>query len=263
MTHQKNNTVTNGGLIKMFEQAEYEKSNQYCPNCLSLGDCALIILGWIPVPPTAEEIESYSSFGSVPWRYKKCAHRLTAESEKQQAVAMSGKWRERTLDTFKITPENKFAFTEADSYAKRINPFVNDGLLFWGPVGTGKTHLAAGILKVAYNRGLDGVLISVPDLLNEIRDGYNSGDTSKEEKFKSKFLVILDDLGAENLTDWVREKLFTLINSRYENQKPLIITTNCTPAELTERIGERTTDRLREMCKIVKISGNSWRGRGI
>lgn len=245
----------------MLESVEHEKLMQYCPNCFSLGDCVFPAPGWVPVPPTAEENEAYSSFGGAIWRYRKCPHLLRAESEKQQNAAMAGKWRERTLDTFRVTPENKVAYTEASSYAKRINPFIKDGLLFMGAVGTGKTHLAAGILKVAYARGLDGVLISVPDLLNEIRKSYNIGDTSKEDKLKNKFLVILDDLGAENLTDWVQEKLFTLINHRYENQKPLIITTNCTPAELTERIGGRTTDRLREMCKVVKVEGKSWRGR--
>jgi len=151
-----------------------------------------------------------------------------------------------------------------NNYAKKINPFVKDGLILIGPVGTGKTHLATGILKKAYSRGLDGVLVSVPDLLNEIRQSFKheqSGKTeSIEAKVREKFLVILDDLGAERLTDWVKESLFTLINYRYEHQKPLIITTNYSPLELTTRIGERTTDRLREMCKVVEIEGKSWRG---
>lgn len=232
---------------------------QYCDTCTSLGDCVLPAKGWIPVPPNEDAKEMYGE--EAPWSWRQCSHFIRAVSEKQQKAAMSGKWQERTLDSFKVTPENKEAYEAAKEYAKILNPFIKYGLLFTGPVGTGKTHLAAGILKVAYNRGLDGVLISVPDLLNEIRNGYNNKGPSIEDKLKNKFIVILDDLGAENLTDWVREKIFTLINHRYENQKPLIITTNCTPAQLTERIGERTTDRLREMCKIVKIEGKSWRGR--
>jgi len=248
----------------MLEQEEHKKASQYCPTCLSLGDCVLIAPGMIPVPPSEEENEMYAKYGGAMWKYQKCSHLLRAESEKQQKAAMAGKWQERTLESFRVAPGNKEAYEAAKEYAKILNPFIKDGLLFTGPVGTGKTHLAAGILKVAYNRGLDGVLISVPDLLNEIRNGYSNGystGVSKEDKLKEKFLVVLDDLGAENLSDWVREKLFTLINHRYENQKPLIITTNCTPAQLTERIGERTTDRLREMCKVVKIEGKSWRGR--
>jgi DNA replication protein DnaC len=245
----------------MLEQEELNKAMQHCPNCVSLSDCVLIIPGMVPIPPTAEENEIYSQCGGAMWKYRKCHQRLKTESEKQQSAAMNGKWQERTLKTFRVDEQNKAAYRIATEYAKRINPFLKDGLLFYGPVGTGKTHLAAGILKVAFNRGLDGVLISVPDLLNQIRKGYNGEENTIEDKVRDKFLVILDDLGAENLTDWVRERLFMLINHRYEHQKPLIITTNCTPAELTERIGVRTTDRIREMCKTVQINGKSKRGQ--
>lgn len=240
---------------------EHEIANlvmQYCDTCTSLGDCVLPAPGWVPVPPE-EAKEMYGE--EAPWSWRQCNHFATAVSEKQQNAAMKGKWQERTLDSFKVTPENRDAYNAAKEYAKTLNPFTKDGLMFTGAVGTGKTHLAAGILKTAYKRSLDGVLISVPDLLNEIRNGFNNKGPSIEDKLKDKFLVILDDLGAENITDWVRENLFTLINHRYENQKPLIITTNCTPAQLTERIGERTTDRLREMCKVVTVGGKSWRRR--
>jgi DNA replication protein DnaC len=238
------------------------KAQQYCDTCIGLDHCIMPIAGWVPVPPTGEAIELYE--GMEPeWSWRKCSHLNRAESEKQQAAAMKGKWQERTLDTFKVDEQNKAAYQACLQYARRINPFIKDGLLIYGSVGTGKTHLAAGILKIAFSRGFDGVLISVPDLLNEIRKSYN-GDGERgriEEKVRNKFIVVLDDLGAENLTDWVREKLFTLINYRYETQKPLIITTNCTPAELTERVDVRITDRLREMCTTVQISGRSRRGR--
>jgi DNA replication protein DnaC len=239
----------------MFEQEESEKATQHCPNCTSLDDCVLIIPGMVPVP---EENEAHGQ--RAMWRYRKCPHLLKAESEKQQSAAINGRWRERTLETFRVDAQNKAAHQTAIEYAKRINPFITDGLLFSGSVGTGKTHLAAGILKKAFSKGLDGVLISVPDLLDEIRKGYNGEENTIESKVRNKFLVVLDDLGAENLTEWVRERLFMLINHRYEHQKPLIITTNCTPAELTVRIGERTTDRIREVCKIVQIGGKSRRG---
>ena len=244
----------------MLEYELIQKTLDYCGNCLSLGDCVLPAKGWLPVPPTEEEKQMYQDYNGVPWKYRKCPHLLRAESEKQQAAAMSGKWQERTLESFQVTSDNKEAYEAAVEYAKTLNPFTEDGLMFMGDVGTGKTHLAAGILKVAYNRGLDGVLISVPDLLNEIRDGYKDGRFN-EKKFKEKFLVILDDLGTEKPSEWVREMLFTLINYRYENKKPLIVTTNCTPSELIEQLGKRTADRLREMCKVVKIEGKSWRGR--
>ncbi len=242
----------------MLEQELMEKALDYCDNCLSLGDCVMPAKGWLPVPPSEEVKEIYGE--AAPWSWRHCSHFVRAVSEKQQNAAMSGKWQERTLYNFQVTKDNREAFEAAKEYAKIINPHITDGLMFMGDVGTGKTHLAAGILKVAYSRGLDGVLISVPDLLNEIRNGYKDGSFN-ENKFRQKFLVILDDLGAEKPSDWVKEKLFTLINYRYENKKPLIVTTNCTPSELISQVGERIADRLREMCKVVKIEGKSWRGK--
>ncbi|QNB46838.1 hypothetical protein BR63_11270 [Thermanaerosceptrum fracticalcis] len=241
----------------MFEAEMARMVMQYCDVCLSLGDCPLPMKGWQPVAPSEEAKKMYGE--AAPWSYRKCRQQVKAEMEKQQAAAMAGKWQERTLDSYKVHAGNKQAYEVCVEYAKRLNPFVKDGILLYGSVGTGKTHLAVGILKTAFHRGLTGVLVKVPDLLEEIRRGYNGEYSPLEGKVRNIFLVILDDLGAEKVTDWVREKLYSIIDHRYENEKPLIITTNCPPSELTERIGVRTADRLREMCKIVEVQGKSYR----
>jgi DNA replication protein DnaC len=257
--HRKNNIGMDGGLIKMLEIEIAKLAAQYCDTCIGLGDCPLPMKGYIPIPPDDERKELYGEM-EPPWAWAKCQHLLAAEQQRQQSAAMAGKWKERELSTYQVNAGNKEAYNACVDYAKRLNPFVADGLLLYGPVGTGKTHLAVGILKECFRRGLIGTQMKVPDLLEEIRRGYDSADHTKEDKARNTFLVILDDLGAEKVTDWVREKLFSIIDHRYEKQKPLIVTTNCTPKELTERIGERITDRLREMCAVHEIKGNSYRG---
>ena len=261
LSNPKKNTGTNGGLIELLELETARIAARYCGTCISLGDCPLPIKGYIPVPPS-EEVKQMYAGTEAPWSWRKCHYLLTAEMHKLQEAAMAGKWQERELSTYKVTLGNKKAYETCREYASRLNPFVTDGILLWGPVGTGKTHLAIGVLKAAFRRGLIGVHIKVPDLLEEIRRGYDNGVYTLEERVKNTFLVVLDDLGAEKVTDWVREKLYSIIGYRYENQKPTIITTNYSPAELTERIGERITDRLREMCIVVKVEGKSWRARG-
>jgi DNA replication protein DnaC len=72
-------------------------------------------------------------------------------------------------------------------------------------------------------------------------------------------ILILDDLGAEKISDWVREQLYIIINRRYENMLPTIVTTNCTTAELVERLGERTVSRLIEMTDAYKITTDDYR----
>jgi DNA replication protein DnaC len=109
---------------------------------------------------------------------------------------------------------------------------------------------------------LHGAVINMPDLLHKIKDSFRDHIVVAQDEIyaKKRFLVLLDDFGAENNTDWVIETIYMIINARYEANLPTLITSNCPPAELTDRIGSRSADRLREMCSIVELSGESWRG---
>ncbi len=118
-------------------------------------------------------------------------------------------------------------------------------LLFSGPYGCGKTHLAAAIANAAVARGIATLFWTVPDLLDELRSGYAAGNASFETRFQTTRevdLLILDDLGTQAATEWAREKLFQLLNYRYLNELPTVITTNLTPEELDPRLLSRLSD---------------------
>ena len=131
-------------------------------------------------------------------------------------------------------------------------------LTLLGQPGIGKTHLALALGWEWLERGKTVLYYHVAGLLNALRDGYRqTGEADYEHTMafaRNCSLLILDDLGAEKESDWANEQLDFLIDHRYENSKPLIVTTNLTLDDLPPRIA----DRLREGALIL-LKGESYR----
>jgi len=135
-----------------------------------------------------------------------------------------------------------------------------DGLLFTGQVGSGKTYLACCIANALMDRGVSVLMVVVPDLLDEIKATYDqcrSGSDFSEQQLldsaRQVEVLILDDLGAHNYTEWTRNKIFSIINYRLNNRLPTIITSNLSLKELKEYLGERTTSRIIQMCRVYRL----------
>ena len=114
-----------------------------------------------------------------------------------------------------------------------------------GQFGCGKTHLAAAIANQAVSLGVPTLFLTVPDLLDWIRFSYNDPDTTFEKRFdeiRNIQLLVMDDFGTENATPWAQEKLFQILNYRYQNRLPLVITTNQPMESIEERIQSRLQD---------------------
>ena len=138
------------------------------------------------------------------------------------------------------------------------------GLCFLGDVGTGKTSLAMFVSKAALEAGRSVAIYSLPRLLTTIRTTFNEDAAQTHAQLLDKLAAVellhLDDLGAENTTPWVLEELYSIVNTRYEEQRSMVVTTNLLDrGELRQQIGERTVSRLSEMCDDVPVFGHDRR----
>ena len=142
------------------------------------------------------------------------------------------------------------AFNQAHHYAGNLNGW----LLLRGGYGSGKTHLAAAIANFAVGMGVPTLFLTVPDLLDMLRFSYDSEDTTFEQRFneiRNASLLVLDDFGTQNATPWAQEKLFQIINYRYINKLPLVVTTNLSLEDIDARIRSRLADpELVTDCRI-------------
>lgn len=175
-----------------------------------------------------------------------------------------------TFDNWIRSKENDKLFAIGKKYCKQWQKMKeeNIGLLIWGPPGTGKSYFSFCIANALLKEMVPVVAISSIGLLNRIKATYGSYGQEEEieiiNSLKNASLLILDDLGAENGTEWSNEKLYEIIDSRYRMKKPMIITTNLSleglKNKLTSRDGiNRTYDRLMEMCTPIEIQDKSKR----
>lgn len=133
-------------------------------------------------------------------------------------------------------------------------------LLLQGRYGCGKTHLAAAVANFSVEMGIPTLFITVPDLLDTLRFSYGDNDYSFEQRFeeiRNVRLLIMDDFGTQNATDWAQEKLFQILNFRYINQLPTVVTTNLSLDEIEGRIRSRLEDP--ELVTRVMITATDYR----
>jgi DNA replication protein DnaC len=153
------------------------------------------------------------------------------------------------------------------------------GLLFTGDNGVGKTHLAVAVLReLATGKGVRGQFWDFHELIREIKNSYNPETRTTElqvlEPVVEADLLLLDDLGAWKMTDWMNDTLFYILNGRYMAKRPTLITTNFQDVDakaalaadplrrkefLVERIGHRLRSRLMEMCLVIRLQGDDHR----
>lgn len=137
-------------------------------------------------------------------------------------------------------------------------------LLMLGGYGTGKTHLAASIANyVVQDHQMQVYFAVAPDLLHYLRSAYAPGsDTTYDERFeqiRSVYLLIIDDLGAEQSTPWATEKLYQIFNYRYNLRLPTVVTSNCDLDRLDPRICSRLCDP--DLCRHVFVTASDYRMR--
>ncbi len=204
------------------------------------------------------------------------------ELRKQRIESILGKsgikkrYLSRTIDSFSVTAENKKSFEVATDYIKNFREYFTQGkgLYLEGPCGTGKTHLAIAIALAIINTGVPVICKTSIDILGDIKRCYerNSEVTEEEvlEAYKTVDLLIIDDLGKEQVTEWSVPVLYSILNERYEALLPTIITTNYNTTALAEKLsakGDAETataiiSRFVESSKRVTMSWADYRRKG-
>lgn len=204
------------------------------------------------------------------------------ELRKQKIESILGKsgikkrYLSRTIDSFSVTAENKKSFEVATDYIKNFREYFTQGkgLYLEGPCGTGKTHLAIAIALAIINTGVPVICKTSIDILGDIKRCYerNSEVTEEEvlEAYKTVDLLIIDDLGKEQVTEWSVPVLYSILNERYEALLPTIITTNYNTTALAEKLSVRgdtetataIISRFVESSKRVTMSWADYRRKG-
>lgn len=170
---------------------------------------------------------------------------------------LGARFKARTFGNFDKS-KNEKAYDTAMKFADSFKENNGEGLIFMGTTGTGKTHLAAGITNYLIARGVAVKFGNIVDIFDSARTAYST-DEDILSQIKKYPLLVIDDLGKERKTEWTDEKIYSIVNYRYEHQLPIIFTTNLTADELTARVGEATMSRIKEMCSPVKMVGKDMR----
>lgn len=232
----------------MIDEGQLPKNQNtdVCEECFGTGTKLDPVKGAIPCPcRRRERSQKLIAAARIPRRYDKCS-----------------------FANFHCDPgtSQDHALRHAHTFANEY-PAVDRGLLFMGPAGVGKTHLAVSIIRALIEKGFAGLFCEFGSLLKEIQDSYNPVSKSSELKVLAPVyqadVLVLDELGASVPTEWVRDTMYQIINKRYNDNKLTIFTTNYLDKgnELEERITYRLRSRLYEMCTNVVIDGEDYRRR--
>ena len=147
----------------------------------------------------------------------------------------------------------------AKQYVQHWKEFLasSTGLLLWGDVGTGKSFIAGCIANALLDKGVPVIMTNFARLLNKLTDMYSGDRNAYIDSFKKYPLMIVDDLGMERNSEFAREQVFSVIDSRYRSQLPMIVTTNLSLEELkdtTDLSKARIYDRVLERCLPIRVN---------
>jgi len=212
----------------------------------------------------------------------RCACRRERATESRvRAARIPRRYEHCTFDSFEIHHSSHEGSLRLARQWAELYPVVEHGLLFLGEPGRGKTHLAVAIAReLLLSKGAAVLFIEQRALLKALQGTFESGSEQRESEILRPAieaeLLILDDLGAGRTTPWAKDVMHDVIAQRYNDQRPMVITSNLpfdeaketgrgrgravdAPLTLRDRLGDALISRLHEMCRIVRVDGKDYR----
>jgi DNA replication protein DnaC len=163
-----------------------------------------------------------------------------------------------TFDSLERVPQNIATLARLDKWT----PEMKNGVVLWGSVGTGKSTVCKAVINKFASKTYTCKFVSVTDALKAIRGSIGKTDTSIElecAKLINPNLLVFDDLGVDNASDWAKEQIFSIFEARSRAKKHTWFTTNLDPDKIEEIYGSRIHERMLEHCTFVAMSGDSFR----
>ncbi len=236
----------------------------HCKKCSSLYECQNKVKGYVYFP---EAKESHLTFSYVPCKYQKQAQKLAISKKTSESILESAK-----LKDIKITKNRTEVIKWLKNYYDNYNPYVtNKGLYLHGNFGTGKTFLLAALLnELKYKFGITTEIIYVPELLRKLKEDLSLvGD--ELYYLENVDILLLDDIGAEKVTEWGRDEILgTVLQTRMNKSMPTFFTSNLTILELEKNLSitknsedvikaKRIIERIKFLTDDIELLGNNYR----
>ena len=202
--------------------------------------------------------------GEYSYQATKCVECLKKEEEREAKAKEDGKlvslglqrrYRDSGFDNLHDPKPAEHIIETCRTYALTLagqDEPTGQGLYLWGPAGTGKTHLAVAVAKT-YGHAL---FLNTLHLFDALKDSYQTKLRCEPyESARVAPLLILDDLGSERPTGWVQERLYSLLNNRWDEMLSTVFTSNYSPNDLEGIIGTRSASRVLGTCLTIEIDG--------
>ncbi|MDG5786959.1 primosomal protein DnaI [Evansella sp. AB-P1] len=265
------NQVTRG----MNELFQYKSQWENCDQCPGLDACPNLIQGYQP------EITIYQNDFQL--EYQICSLKRKVDERNKHASLIKSLYIPKELteatfdDIFQDDPSRTEAMAKAMEFIFNVNPGENGrGLYVYGPFGVGKTFLMGAIANELANKQIETMVVYAPDFFRELKNGISDGSyQSKLDRVKESPVLILDDIGAETMSNWIRDDILgALLQFRMMEQLPTLFTSNFDLDELeyhlsyTQRSGvekmdqlkaKRIMERIRHLNDVVDMNGENKR----
>ncbi|MET3506029.1 primosomal protein DnaI [Halalkalibacter oceani] len=258
------------GLVKLYE---FRKESYHCETCPGLANCPNMMKGYRP--------ELISQKGALDLHYHPCHLKREEDEKKQQQQLMRSLYVPKEIlaasfDTLDRDQDRAEACRKALAFALHANPGENgEGLYLYGKFGVGKTHIMGAVMNALKSRRIGSMIVYTPDFFREMKQAIGDGSfQQKLDMVKSVQVLILDDIGAETISGWIRDDVLgAILQHRMLEKLPTLFTSNYDYEELEEHLAysdrggteelkaKRIMERIKHFTAFVTVEGKNRRSR--